>query len=303
MAENSKIEWTDHTFNPWTGCTKVSPACDHCYAEGWAKRSGHVQWGPHAPRRKTTPATWGKPLIWDRQARQEGIRKKVFCASLADVFDNHRSIEDAWRQELWQVIKQTPNLDWLLLTKRPQNATRYVPETWLYMFPSNVWVGTTVENQVETDRRLPDLLSINAAKRFLSVEPMLEQIDLTPWLWGRPDPCEGCPKDADCECGGELRSNLPGLNAIDWVICGGESGPGARGMHPDWPVSIASQCKDAAVPFFFKQWGEYLHESIWNPFSGHPNIHEFNGEKYIKVGKKKAGRYLHPWGEISEVPA
>lgn len=104
MAENSRIEWTDHTFNPWTGCTAVSPACDHCYAEGWAKRSGHVEWGPHGTRRRTSPANWRLPLKWNAEAAAAGVRRKVFCASLADVFDNLSSIADQWRADLWELI-------------------------------------------------------------------------------------------------------------------------------------------------------------------------------------------------------
>lgn len=120
MAENSGIEWTHHTFNPWIGCTKVSPACDQCYAEEWNRRyEGGKNWGPHADRRKTK--SWSAPLKWNREAEAKGLRYRVFCASLADVFDNHKSILPEWRAELWLLIKATPHLDWLLLTKRPQN--------------------------------------------------------------------------------------------------------------------------------------------------------------------------------------
>src|SRR3546814_4489006 len=126
MGENSKIEWTDHTFNPWTGCTKVSPACDHCYAEGWSKRSGLVEWGHGKPRRLTSDANWRKPLKWNDEAARKGVRYRVFCASLADVFD--AEVDDAWRDELFALIAMTPHLDWLLLTKRPQVARRYFDE-------------------------------------------------------------------------------------------------------------------------------------------------------------------------------
>ena len=128
MAENSGIEWTHHTFNPWIGCTKVSAACDHCYAEAWDKRFGGERWGPHAPRTRTK--TWGNPVKWNRQAEEQGKRFRVFCASLADVFDNHRSIDPAWRRELWLLIESTPHLDWLLLTKRPQNIAKMLPSDW-----------------------------------------------------------------------------------------------------------------------------------------------------------------------------
>lgn len=253
MAENSGIEWTHHTFNPWTGCTKVSPACDHCYAEGWAKRSGHVEWGPHGERRRTK--TWGNPVKWNRQAAAEGRRFRVFCASLADVFDNHKSIQLAWRDDLWKLIADTPHLDWLLLTKRPQNISRFVPG-WMgpHSWPKNAWIGTTVENQEEADRRIPHLLRVPAEVHFLSCEPLLGPVDITPHLWGTATPCSDCPKDADCICGSRTREQLDPWRSINWVITGGESGPNFRSAEPDWFRSLRDQCIAAGVPFLFKQW-------------------------------------------------
>lgn len=224
MAENSGIEWTHHTFNPWTGCTKVSPACDHCYAEGWAKRSRHVAWGPHGARRRTK--TWGNPVKWNRQAEAEGTRYRVFCASLADVFDNHRSIEPAWRQDLWRLIEETPHLDWLLLTKRPQNIVRFSPERWFTDgIPRNVWLGTTVENQEEADRRIPHLVQCPARVRFLSCEPLQGPVMIRRWL-----------------------------RKLEWVIAGGESGAHYRPVDPAWFRDLRDQCADYSVPFLFKQW-------------------------------------------------
>lgn len=224
MAENSNIEWTHHTFNPWTGCTAVSAACDNCYAEAWAKRSGHVQWGPHGVRRRTK--TWGNPVKWNRQAGKEGKRFRVFCASLADVFDNHRSIQFGWRRDLYQLISDTPNLDWLLLTKRPQNIVKLAPEQWFTDgIPDNVWLGTTVENQTEADRRIPHLVQCPARIRFLSCEPLQEPVRITPWA-----------------------------RQLEWVILGGESGSGFREMHPRWARGLRDQCADHNIPFFFKQW-------------------------------------------------
>ncbi|WP_010137557.1 DUF5131 family protein [Oceanicola sp. S124] len=224
MAENSGIEWTTHTFNPWTGCTAVSPACDHCYAEGWAKRSGHVQWGPHGARRRTK--TWGNPVRWNKAAEGAAERPRVFCASLADVFDNHRSIEDAWRLDLWHLIDQTPNIDWLLLTKRPQNIVKFAPERWFIGgIPRNVWLGTTVENQEEADRRIPHLIQCPARVRFLSCEPLLGPVSIRRYT-----------------------------SKLEWVITGGESGPNFRHADPDWFRSLRDQCADAGVPFLFKQW-------------------------------------------------
>ena len=290
MAENTKIEWADHTFNSWIGCTAVSPACDHCYAEGWAKRSGHVQWGPHGERRRTSEANWRLPIKWNAEAAKSGKRARVFCASLADVFDNHRSIEDSWRRDLFSLIRGTPHLDWLLLTKRPQNIVKMLPKDGL-VHPSsswgngwpNVWLGTTVENQAEADRRIPHLLAVPAKVHFLSCEPLLGPVDLTrvgslesvrtamPELSQRlsehmrPHTINGIQIEAlgspwqaithyqtpDHMGGFEVGSRR--YARLDWVICGGESGPGARPMHPDWARSLRDQCQAAGVAFFMKQ--------------------------------------------------
>ncbi len=224
MAENSGIEWTTHTFNPWIGCTKVSPACDHCYAEAWDNRFGGERWGPHAPRTRTK--TWGNPVKWNRQAGLTGERPRVFCASLADVFDNHRSIEDAWRRELWKLIEDTPNLDWLLLTKRPQNVWKFAPARWMQDgFPPHVWIGTTVENQEEADRRIPHLAQLPARVRFLSCEPLVGPVSIRRWV-----------------------------SDLHWVITGGESGNHFRPVDPQWFRDLRDDCARASVPFLFKQW-------------------------------------------------
>lgn len=232
MAENSKIEWTDHTFNPWIGCTKVSPACDHCYAEAWSKRSGLVEWG--GPRKRTSEANWKKPAKWNREAKAEGVRRRVFCASLADVFDNQ--VPDEWREALWCLIRATPNLDWLLLTKRPQNIHKMLPVDWNSGAGEgyfNVWLGTTAENQAEAARRVPHLLAVPTAVRFLSCEPLLEPIyNGGGWIF---------------------RDMGESPNRIDWIIVGGESGHGARHMDPDWARELRDDCASAGVAFFMKQ--------------------------------------------------
>jgi protein gp37 len=172
VAENSKIEWTDHTFNPWVGCTKVSPACDHCYAEGWAKRTGQAGlW--NGERRRTSTANWRLPYKWNNAAPLSGPRPRVFCASLADVFDNQAAPE--WRRDLWWLIRETPNLDWLLLTKRPQNIVKMLPDNWGEGYP-NVWLGTTVENQTEAGRRIVALLEVPAVIHFLFEERWAQQL-------------------------------------------------------------------------------------------------------------------------------
>jgi protein gp37 len=245
MAENSKIEWTDHTFNPWVGCTKVSPACDHCYAESWAKRTGQAElW--NGSRRRTSEANWKQPLKWDRQSAAAGRRAKVFCASLADVFDNRA--EGKWRADLFAMIRQTPNLDWLLLTKRPQNIAKMLPLDWGDGWP-NVWLGTTVENQKEAERRIPALLPIPAAVRFLSCEPLLGRLNLRRIY---PDGIK-FTVDALTGTGEHFLGMRAQTGKIHWVIVGGESGPGARDFHEYWAEELRDQCANAGTAFFMKQ--------------------------------------------------
>jgi len=268
MAENSKIEWTDHTFNPWMGCTKISGACDNCYAEVQTARFKQVEWGPHADRRRTSADYWKQPLKWNRKAAAAGVRPRVFCASLADVFDNHKSIEPEWRADLWVLIKATPNLDWLLLTKRPQNIHRFIPNDWGDGYP-NVWLGTTVENQVEARTRIPHLVSTPAKVRFLSCEPLLGPLDLRSVEEPSPFGRQFYRLDA-----GE----------IHWVICGGESAPDSkrRDMKLSWAKSLADQCIQAGVPFLFKQ-------------------HSGRNQKAIKAKGRDLGGIM--WDQYPEVAA
>jgi protein gp37 len=220
MAENTKIQWTNHTFNPWWGCTKISPACDHCYAADWAKRFRKGRLWEGARERKGA-VSWDGPVKWNRKAAARGIRLRVFCASMADVFDNQAPHE--WRSDLWRLIEDTPHLDWLLLTKRPQLVRRMAPgRDWSGW--GHIWLGATVENQEEADRRISHLLNTPARTRFLSCEPLLEAIE-------------------------------PDLSGIHWVICGGESGSKdkARMMDPAWARRLRDQCSAAGVAFFMKQ--------------------------------------------------
>ncbi len=239
MGENSKIEWTDHTFNPWMGCTKVSPGCANCYAEDlMMHRYKKATWGKGASRTKTREANWKEPLKWNRQALAEGVRHRVFCASLADVFD--QEVPDEWRHQLFEIIKITPGLDWLILTKRAKEMRDYMAEerfrnhkTGLPL--SNVWLGVSVEDQDRADERIPYLLQAPAAVRFLSVEPMLEAIDIGVALNGTD------------------YSSMPPRIPVDWVICGGESGKTPRPMGMDWVLDLHRQCKIAGTAFFMKQ--------------------------------------------------
>jgi protein gp37 len=220
MAQNSNIEWTHDTFNPWWGCVKVSPACDHCYAERFSNRwVKPTLWGSNAPRRFFGDKHWQQPLRWNKAALKAGERRRVFCASMADVFED-RSDLVSYRARLFEIIAETSQLDWLLLTKRPENIIRMLP----CPLPRNAWLGTTAENQVAWDIRLPLLLAVPAAVRFVSAEPLLGPIT--------------------------MNGNIP-----DWLIVGGECGPGARPIESAWVESLCEQCSRDKVPFFFKQWG------------------------------------------------
>lgn len=273
MGANSEISWTHHTFNPWWGCSKVSPACAHCYAETWAKRTGHDSlW--KGERRFFGDKHWNEPLKWNREAGAAGERRRVFCASMADVFEDREDLNDALYR-LMCLIQRTPDLDWLLLTKRPQNIISRLKRAadtctvdfgditdriyaWIEdtrLFP-NIWIGTTVENQEQADKRIPARLKVPAAVHFLSCEPLLGPVEL--------EMCHGgIVEDED-------GAAYPGL--IQWVICGGESGANARPMNVEWARSLRDQCAEAGVAFHFKQWGEFL--------SG------------LRTGKKAAGRLL-----------
>lgn len=297
MSENTKIEWCDHTFNPWEGCQKVGPGCDHCYAEARNARfsGGHAaNWGPGAPRRRTSAANWKKPLAWNAAHAEffakHGRRQRVFCASLADVFDN--AVAPQWRDDLFRLIEATPNLDWLLLTKRIGNVPNMLPLPFDFdrHFP-NVWIGATVVSQQEADRDIPKLLAVPAARRFLSMEPLLGPVDLT-----RIDidgHSEIYPLAGTDGCEDDDGNPAPAIPGLDWVIVGGESGPGARPMHPDWARSLRDQCQAAGVSFLFKQWGDWApHPEIIDASQG-ALFHRFDDGAWMqRDGKKAAGRML-----------
>ncbi|AJX33424.1 phage Gp37/Gp68 family protein [Burkholderia oklahomensis] len=276
MSEKTSIEWCDSTWNPWEGCQKVGPGCDHCYAEARNTRFGGgkpVNWGPGAPRRRTSPANWRKPLAWnaahDEFFAAHGRRQRVFCASLADVFDN--AVDPAWRRDLFDLIVDTPNLDWLLLTKRVGNVQRMVQAATLCDFlPSNVWLGATIVNQAEADRDIPKLLATPARVRFLSMEPLLGPVDLRFHIFSEPT---GNWRTHEGKRQFECRR--PDDGGLHWVIVGGESGPGARPMHPNWARDLRGQCADAGVPFLFKQWGEW-HTDAFLMSSGEPVFRQFD---------------------------
>lgn len=259
MSENTKIEWADHTYNPWTGCMAVSPGCANCYAAAWAKRAGR----DFAERQRTKTA--GDPVKWNAQHAaffgEHGRRQRVFCASLADWADNQVPIE--WLVDLLRLWRATPNLDWLVLTKRIGIVMSRLREAFDWLCcqrgcagdallrwvadwlegrpPANVWIGATVVDQAEADRDIPKLLGVPARGRFLSVGPMLGPILINPLFI---KPIEG--------------SSQHGQRFIDWILSEGESGRHARPMHPDWARSLRDQCAAAGVPYLHKQWGEWL---------------------------------------------
>lgn len=322
MGKDSSIEWCHHTFNPWWGCTKVSAGCDHCYAETFDKRVGGAHWGQDAPRRTFGDKHWAEPLQWQTAALQAGERRRVFCASMADVFDAEAPV--GLLDRLWALIRATPHLDWLLLTKRHGRIARSLPADWGTTGYPNVWLGVSVEDQAAADTRIPVLLRIPARVRFLSCEPLLGPVDLSRFHIGWSE-CVNCGKgwdpnedyplgsDRSCnECDGAIA--IVGHH-LHWIICGGESGPRSRPMHPDWARGLRDQCTAAGVAYLFKQWGEWVPEGAapyFNPATaltlnrdgstspaargpypcGHRTMH--------RVGKHKAGRALdgRTWDEF-----
>jgi len=271
MAQDSRIEWTDHTFNPWWGCTKVSPACDNCYAEAWAKRTGHSVWGAKTPRRFLSDFYWLQPIRWNKVAAKHGRRERVFCASMADVFEWRADLRP-WRLRLWDLIEATPNLDWLLLTKRPHLVARLNP--WGDKWPTNVWLGATVESQRFAEKRIKHLIDVPAKVRFLSCEPLRTHIDLNPYIANQE---------------------------INWVIGGGESGANARPSDPNWFRGLRDDCLRHSVPFHFKQWGE------WSPLDTKSDrkVRVVKGDWSVplaRYGKKYSGRLLdgREWNEFPD---
>jgi protein gp37 len=272
VAKNSRIEWTTHTFNPWWGCVKLSPACKHCYAEAWAKRVGQDVWGISSSRRFFGEKHWAEPFKWNAAAEASGERARVFCASMADVFEDRVEL-GVWREKLWALIEATPALDWLLLTKRIERVASSVP--WKQKWPANVWIGTTVENQVWAEKRLPKLVQLPASVRFISAEPLLGPVDLSRWIL-----------------------------SIDWVITGGESGPKARPSSPSWFRGLLNQCMAAEVPFHFKQWGDWAPGQGINLAKARSKSVD-DGTTMLRVGKKVAGRALDgvTWDGLPKVRA
>lgn len=308
MADTTGISWADATFNPWIGCSKVSPGCAHCYAEtlvqGRMGRPG--TWGDDGVREITVDSNWKKPLRWARLAEEgmlpdgkvnrDGHRPRIFCASLADAFEDRPEVAEA-RLRLVDLICATPELDWLLLTKRPEFARDFWAQ-WRHdqtypespydaiTIPTNVWMGVSIENSRHT-YRADVLREIPAAVRFISAEPLLGSLITMP-EW-RPVPCTCGAKDVGRTCSTDCASyvNAAGhldrqpldLTGIDWVISGGESGGrNARPMHPDWLRELRDACAEHDVAFHGKQWG------AWRPCR--------EGDMVADVAVEPSGRVL-----------
>jgi protein gp37 len=272
MAE-TKIQWAHYTFNPWRGCAKVSPGCAHCYAEAQSVRNPKVLgvWGPGGTRPVAAESYWRQPLKWDREAAAAGERRRVFCASLADVFEDRPELV-APRDRLFDLIDHTPSLDWLLLTKRPENVLRMWPQKdsadiiyeqqrhgtppLAHFYRPNVWLGVSVEDQQRADERIPLLLQTPAAVRFLSVEPLLGPVNVQHACKNLCPQCRGAGEVIDSEEGGIICGcPCERLVGLHWIICGGESGPHARPCHLEWVRSLVQQCRAAGVACFTKQLG------------------------------------------------
>lgn len=270
MAAKTRIGWTHATVNWWWGCTKISEACKYCYAatmdlmRGPLFDEGRVHWGPNAPRWVRTDAATLEAMRLNARAGRLGKRFRVFVNSMSDTFEDHEQLPAA-REILFTQIERLTNLDFQLLTKRPENILKMVPAHWREQWPRHVLIGTTAENQEMADQRIPYLLKVPAAVRFLSCEPLLEAVNIRFALHRNPEALV-CPKclfatnrKSETRCpndGAQLGSDI----AVNWVIAGGESGSKARPMHPDWARSLRDQCRAASVPFFFKQWGEWTPE-------------------------------------------
>lgn len=297
MGQHTDISWASHTFNPVWGCFEVGPECDNCYARTFAKRVGHGgHWGADAGFRTFGAAHWAEPLKWDAAAKAAGERRRVFCASMADVGDPR------WpygvHAQLWNLIKATPNLDWMLLTKRIHLLRKLLPKDWGDGY-ANVWLGVTCGTQAGADVRVPQLLATPARVRFLSCEPLLGPVDLDLPRCDEHDrklvsaDGEHCTECAASGFSGELSYGhwLGDVDrGIDWVIAGGESGGKARPMHPALARTLRDQCAASGVAFHFKQWGE------WAPIRDESRgfaEHMFADQLSVfRIGTKNAGREL-----------
>lgn len=322
MGANTKIEWCDHTFNPWRGCTKIAPGCANCYAEAQAKRNTKTLgvWGPNGTRVVAAEAAWERVLLWGLAAAIEGESRSVFCGSMCDVFEDWRNVvTDAKGNPLFRADTDDPSaarrlqrladvrdrvfslidmtaMTWLLLTKRPENIRRMIPIASngrdagdpQYMSRDNLWLGTSISCQDDAERNIPELLKCRdlCAGLFLSIEPLIGPVDVLEWL-----------HDSDCHYRhGVCHCSDPRESHIDQVIIGGESGPNARPCNVDWIRSIARQCEAVGVPCFVKQLGSHCvvpndrhpHESHWSGMMASAKFRD-DGMARVVLRDKKGG--------------
>jgi len=299
MAETTLISWVKRTWSPWTGCAKVSPACDGCYAAFLMDtRHGRAEWGGPGEgvgtRSRMSADYWKKPISWDRAAAKAGVRDSVF-PSLCDPFDNHPDVAP-WRAEWADVIRRTPNVDWLLLTKRVGNAEKMLRDMFPEGVPPNVWLGVTVVTQAEADRDIPKAVrtknALGLSVLFLSLEPLIEPVDLawptTLWPHG-PAMCCGA---RECGCMGQP-TDAPLLYGVDWVITGGETDQGtfrARPSNPQWFRDVRDTCEQFRVAYHHKQNGEWVSVSEVEGPGAH---HTFPDHRTVRrVGRVKSGRTI-----------
>lgn len=257
MGAVSKIAWTTSTFNPWIGCARVSPGCEHCYAEtqdNVHRYGGQANWGARAPRYGVKESYWNGPAKWERAAVAAGERRRVFCGSMCDWLEDRPDVVERRLRLMREIIPATPHLDWLLLTKRPENAARLVLPEWTDgAWPKNAWFGFTGENQEWFDRRWKAAREVPAPLIWCSYEPALGPIDFRAAV----DPICECPDgEYVAKQYGHTNEACPSAGRrLSWVIFGGESGAGARPCSLSWGRAARDQCRAAGVPFFHKQTG------------------------------------------------
>lgn len=315
MGAHTKIEWAHHTFNPWWGCVEQGPACDHCYARDFSRRVGFDVWGVDKPRRFFGDQHWSAPRRWNAAAKAAGERHRVFVASMGDVLERRPDLV-APRARLWDLITECDGLDWLLLTKLPWHFARMVPAEWLVEggWPPHVWPGTTVENRRELHRRVPRLLRLPSLQKFLSMEPLLEDV-------AGPPGSDARAVFTACLASGFV--DAPHTDCLTWVISGGESGPRARPTLPAWHRHVRDACIDYRVAYHFKQWGEWApgeaaetpvlrteRVTSWDAGAGwqfgtltprqSEELHADDAPDLYRLGKKHSGRRLdgETWDQV-----
>lgn len=315
MSDGTAIEWTDATWNPIIGCSVVSPGCTNCYA----MRLAGTRLKDHPSRKGLTIDTKAGP-VWNGPVRlledklREPLRwtrpRRIFPCAHADLFADQ--VPDAWIDKVFAVIAGTPQHIYQVLTKRPARAKAYIdglPERRRLMachsalddgpWPlPNVHLGVSVEDQARADERIPILLDTPAAVHWISAEPLLGPVDLSGWLFGPVEPCATCPRDEDCECGWKGRHTLPGQVGLDWIVAGGESGPGSRPMHPEWVREIRAQCEAAEVPFLFKQWGDWARDpELDRHFISSDITHQMGTVERLQASD---GQYAVAWERLDD---